>query len=161
MGTIPIGGILALVPDRDVIGPMTRYAADNAKVMDVTAFDDPTDIWATVDYTPGRAKPSDFLVKAEPTSLAGKRIGVIGTYVGIARPSPAPTPIAVPGLPTNEGSSSNTTSVSTPSAEIGAIFNRAKAELEALGAEVVTAGRRPSSLEIGADPGMSVATVLA
>lgn len=155
VGTVPIGGILALVPDRDVIGPMTRYAEDNAKVMDVAAFDDPTDIWATVDYTPGRPKAGDFLTKAGAASLAGKRVGVIGTYVGIARPSPAPTPIAVPGLPTNVGSSSNTTTVNTPSAEIGAIFNRARAELEALGAEVVTVFLPPNvDTAVGVGDGM-------
>lgn len=140
VGTVPIGDILALVPDRDVIGPMTRYAEDNAKVMDVATFDDPTDIWYPINISPdgARVRPSDYTTQATTTSLAGKRIGVIGNYVGQPYPSPAPTPIALPDVPANSGNSANTTGVNTVQAEILTNFNRSLAELEALGATIVT-----------------------
>jgi amidase len=125
VGTIPIGGILALVPDRDVIGPMARYTSDEAAIMDVSVTPDPNDIWAPIDYTPGRPRPSGFVAKQAAATLAGKKIGVISTYVGVAYPGATPTP-----------STTNTTGVTAISPEISAIFTRARAELQALGATI-------------------------
>ncbi|MGB8168749.1 MAG: amidase [Chthoniobacteraceae bacterium] len=125
VGTVSVDGVLALVPDRDVIGPMARYTKDEAAIMDVAAVADPTDIWSTVDYAPGRPRASGYTTKQTTASLAGKKFGVIPTYVGTIYP--LPTPIS---------SSANTTGISTTSPDILAIFNRARAELVALGATI-------------------------
>lgn len=155
VGTISVNNIVPLVSERDVIGPMTRYAKDNAYVMDAVATtQDPDDLWASINYTPGRPLPSDFAVKADTTTLAGKKIGVVGTYTATPRPSPAPTPVTLTAtevedalgagngrggltnFPTN--TTANTTQVDTPSANIAAAFNRARTQLAAEGATVVT-----------------------
>ncbi|HEY2341949.1 MAG TPA: hypothetical protein VGH90_02915, partial [Chthoniobacteraceae bacterium] len=83
------------------------------------------DIWAPVDYAPGRPRPSGFLAKQATASLRGKRLGVINTYVGVAYPPPFPS-----------GSTSNTTGNNSISTEILSIFNRARSELEGLGASI-------------------------
>lgn len=127
VGTVSVDGVLALVPDRDVIGPMARYTKDEATIMEVASAQDPRDIWSSVvNYIPGRPRPSGFLAKQETAKLQGKKFGIIGTYVG--QPYPGPNP---------PGSTSNTTGVNQISQEILTIFNRARSEIEAMGGTTV------------------------
>ena len=101
VGTVSVGGVLALVPDRDVIGPMARYTKDEATIMEVASVQDPQDIWSSVvNYIPGRPRANGFLAKQETTKLQGRKFGVIGTYVGQTYPPPNPP-----------GSTNNTTAV--------------------------------------------------
>lgn len=155
VGTISVNHIIPLVSERDVIGPMARYVTDAAYVMDIAATTiDPNDMWSTINYVPGRGLSQDYAVKAANTSLAGKVIGVVGTYLGQARPSPAPTPVQLTdadvekalGVGNGHGgilnfpttSASNTTGVNTPDAPVKAAHDRLVAELQSLGATVVT-----------------------
>jgi Asp-tRNA(Asn)/Glu-tRNA(Gln) amidotransferase A subunit family amidase len=80
VGTVSVDGVLALVPDRDVIGPMARYTKDEATIMEVASAQDPHDVWSSVaNYIPGRPRPSGFVAKQETTQLQGRKFGVIGT----------------------------------------------------------------------------------
>ena len=170
VGTNSVNHIIPLVTDRDVIGPMTRYAKDNAYVMDIASTTiDPDDMWATINYVPGRDHDSGYATKAAAASLAGKKIGVVGTYLGSARPSPAPTPVQLSdsdvekalGVGNGHGgilnfgttSSSNTTGVNTPDAPVATAHNRMVTELQALGATVVTVYLPPNC-----DTGVTIPT---
>ncbi len=127
-GSISVDRIIPLVPERDVIGPMTRSTIDNAIVRDVVGQLDPNDLWAPAlpILTDRRPVPESGFVEALKTaSLAGKRIGIIGTYVGLPHPNP--------GAP---GSTSNTTQAQTTTAATFALVEQAKADLEAAGAVV-------------------------
>lgn len=118
---ISVHGLAPLAWDRDVVGPMARYAKDNAYVMDALVAPDPEDIWADVTVIPDRALPSAFPQKAAGTTLKGKKIGVLTNFL-----------------------SNSTTGIA---GEINTIFASARAELEALGATVVEV-TMPSHLDI-------------
>jgi amidase len=127
-GSITVDKIIPLVPERDVIGPMTRAAIDNAIVRDVVGKKDPEDIWSPIlpILEDKRPVPETGFVKAlEGATLAGKKIGIIGTYVGMPHPNPS--------LP---GSTTNTTQAQTTTPLVRALVESAKAEMEALGATV-------------------------
>jgi len=131
VGTVPISGILALVPNRDVIGPMTRYTADNAAIMDIVAQRDPNDIWYPI--TPiltTRPTPTGYTENIN-NSLAGKRIGVIRTYIGVANS-------------TYSTGNSNIISRTTTTTEVTGIFNTARSTLQSLGATVVNVDLTPA-----------------
>lgn len=80
-GTISVRGVAPLAADRDTLGPMTRYAEDNAKVLDVASTLDGGDVWNLVSISPGRLRPTGFAAKAAAGSLAGKRIGVLTSFL--------------------------------------------------------------------------------
>lgn len=127
-GSISVDKIIPLVPERDVIGPMTRKAVDNAVIRDVVGKKDPTDLWAPAlplleDRRPVPEKT--FKEKLKTATLAGKKIGVIGTYVGLPHPNPT--------LP---GSTTNTTQAQTTTAGVKALVESAMAEMRAMGATV-------------------------
>lgn len=126
-GSISVNGIIPLVPERDVIGPMTRSAKDNAIIRDVVGAKDPKDPWAPIlPLLEGdREVPqTGFASTAESYSLAGKRLGVIGTYVGLPHPNPG------------EGATTNTTSVQTTTAATKALIDRMMSEVRASGATI-------------------------
>jgi amidase len=138
VGVVPIGNILALVPNRDVIGPMTRYTIDNAKIMDLVSWADPTDIWYPVKpVLTDRPEPTGFQSKLL-TSLAGKRIGIINTYIGITN--------------TEYTGNSDITGRTTTTAEVTGIFNQAVADLQALGAEIKYVNLSPDTSSDTARP---------
>jgi amidase len=89
---ISVRGLAPLAWDRDVVGPMTRYAIDNAKVMDVVSQLDPEDIWSQVVVLEDRPRPSGFAEKAETQTLSGVRIGVLTNSVST---STAATAVAI------------------------------------------------------------------
>lgn len=155
VGTNSVNNIIPLASDRDVVGPMARYVKDEAYIMDAAATVlDPSDLWYPINYVPGRPLSSGYATRLASTSLAGKRIGVVGTYLGTPRPTPAPTPVDLTdaevatalgagnghggllGNPT--GSNSNTTGTNTNDTAVLAAHNRLVTELQALGATVVT-----------------------
>lgn len=127
-GSITVDKIIPLVPERDVIGPMTRAAIDNAIVRDVVGKKDPQDIWAPILPILEDKRPvpeTGFVAALNGATLAGKKIGIIGTYVGMPHPDP-----------TAPGSTSNTVNAQTTTPLVFALVEQAKAEMEALGAEV-------------------------
>ncbi len=149
---ISVRGAVPLAADRDEPGPMTRYAEDNAKVLDVVSALDPKDVWNFVQLSPGRDRPSDYATKLAAGSLVGKKIGVLTNY-----------------LATQTAIDANTNSAG----DINALFQQAKADLTAAGATVVDVtlpikdgdtttyidiaytGRRdsiPSTIAVGSEP---------
>lgn len=127
-GSITVDKIIPLAPERDVIGPMTRAAIDNAIVRDVVAKKDPQDIWYPILPILEDRRPvpeGGFAEALQGATLAGKKIGIIGTYVGMPHPDPT--------LP---GSTSNTTNPQTTTPLVFQLVEEAKAEMEAMGATV-------------------------
>ncbi len=127
-GSISVDKIIPLAPERDVVGPMTRAAVDNAIIRDVVGKKDPNDIWSPILYLLEDKRPvpeTGFKAKLACATLAGKRIGIIGTYVGMPHPDP-----------TAPGSTGNTTNSNTTTPLVFALVEQAKAEMEALGATV-------------------------
>ncbi len=126
-GSIAVSKIIPLVPERDVIGPMTRSAVDNALIRDVVGTKDPEDIWAPILPILEDRRPvpeSGFAETLQTATLQGKKIGIIGTYVGLTHPNPG------------EGATGNTTNVATTTPATFALVEQAKVDMEAAGATV-------------------------
>lgn len=126
-GSISVNRIIPLAPERDVVGPLTRSASDNAVIRDVVGQLDPDDIWGPILplLTDRRPVPqTGFVTALKGASLKGKKIGIIGTYVGMANPNPG------------TGATTNTTQVFTNTPGTTALIQQAKLEMEAAGAEV-------------------------
>lgn len=126
-GSISVERIIPLVPERDVIGPMTRSAVDNAIIRDVVGQIDPQDIWNPVlpILTDRRPVPeSGFFEALKTATLQGKKIGIIGTYVGLPHPDPG------------EGATGNTTTPQPTTPLVFGLVEQAKSEFEAAGATV-------------------------
>lgn len=99
-GSISVNKIIPLVPERDVIGPMTRSAVDNAIVRDIVGAKDPDDPWAPIlpILEDKRKVPETGFVSAvQGATLRGKKIGIIGTYVGMRHPSVPTTVVTTTG----------------------------------------------------------------
>lgn len=110
-GTISVRGVAPLAADRDTLGPMTRSAEDNAKVLDIVSALDGGDVWNLVSIVPGRLRPSAFETKEAAGTLSGKRIGVLSNFLNSGT-------TGIPG-------------------EINAALTEARAALTAAGATVV------------------------
>lgn len=126
-GSISVNKIIPLVPERDVIGPMTRNATDNAIVRDVVGVKDPADPWAPIlPILEDRRKVPEtgFTAAVKSATLAGKKIGVIGTYVGITHPNP--------GM----GATTNTTGVQTTTPATRALIDQMMVDMRAAGASI-------------------------
>ncbi len=108
---ISVRGLAPLAWDRDVVGPMTRYAVDNAHVMEAASKADPANIWSSVTVDEGRPRPTGFASQAASSSLAGKKFGILTNSVGTVDTGVA--------------------------GAIKQVFAEAKATLEAAGATVV------------------------
>jgi amidase len=108
---ISVNGLAPLAWDRDVVGPMARYAKDTAYIMDASVVADPNDIWASVEVIPGRERDSGYSEKIATTTLAGKRLGVPLNMLGTA-----------------------TDAVGN---QIRDLFTQARADLAAAGAEII------------------------
>jgi Asp-tRNA(Asn)/Glu-tRNA(Gln) amidotransferase A subunit family amidase len=109
-GLVPLSGVVPIdATFRDVVGPITRSVTDAAIVLDIIAGPSTRDLasYASV----GKKSSTTFVSALNPTSLAGKRFGLVG--VGWRRNF-------VPLAP-----------------ETKAIYERAVAALKARGAEVV------------------------
>ncbi len=120
-GVLSIRGNWPLFPARDVVVPHTRSMPDLLRVLDVLVQDDPLtrgDFWRNQSVIrlpkPSEHRPESYLDLASTASLVGKRFAVPRMYLG----SDPAFPIAV-----------------RPS--VLALWQDARARLEALGAEVV------------------------
>lgn len=125
-GAMPSNHIVNLSAERDVVGPMTRNVSDLAAIRDAVSFEDPKDPWAPILplFRDGRPFPKGFSASLPTATLAGKKLGVIGTYIGLAHPDPG------------VGATPATTTVSVTKPEIFANFQKSKAQMEAAGATV-------------------------
>ncbi|GAA5122888.1 hypothetical protein JIN84_10690 [Luteolibacter yonseiensis] len=92
-GSISVNKIIPLTPERDVIGPMTRAAVDNAIIRDVVGAKDPNDGWAPILPILEDKRPvpeTGFVSAVQNATLRGKKIGIIATYVGMYYPGFTP-----------------------------------------------------------------------
>jgi len=71
-------GVIPLLFDRDIAGPMTRTVTDAAKVFNVVAGFDPADPYTEAGKDKVEADYTRFL---DPNALQGKRIGVLRALV--------------------------------------------------------------------------------
>lgn len=126
-GSISVNKIIPLVPERDVIGPMTRSADDNAIIRDIVGVKDPADPWAPILPILEDKRPvpeTGFKTATKNATLLGKKLGVIGTYVGLPHPNPG------------EGATSNTTTVQTTLPNIKALMDQMMLDVRAAGGEI-------------------------
>lgn len=117
-GSISVNRIIPLTPERDVIGPMTRAAIDNAIIRDVVGPKDPNDSWVPIRPILEDKRPvpeGGFVSAVQKATLQGKKIGIIGTYVGMVYPGF--TPAVTTGTLVN--TSPNITVASTDGIVIG------------------------------------------
>ena len=122
-GVVSMRGNWPLVPTMDVVVPHTRTMADLLEVLDVLVADDEErrgDFWRTQPWVPIPAasalRPPSYPALADRTALRGTRLGVPRMYIG--RDVDADLPIET-----------------RPS--VLELWERMRADLEALGAEVV------------------------
>lgn len=122
IGLIPETGCVPLIPVLDVIGPIAKTVTDIAYAMDALAQSDPTDpfypeyLWEPTPEQPAR-RPETYTAYLDDTALEGKVLGVMKPYIGKGTPE---------------------LGVSNPiDPETEALFNEARADLEAQGATLV------------------------
>ncbi|HPE24674.1 MAG: amidase [Rhodobacteraceae bacterium] len=134
-GVISVRGNWPLVPTMDVVVPHTRTMADLLEVLDTIVADDAQtrgDLWRSQDWvaipTASTVRPPSYPALARGASLKGKRLGVPAMYINA---DPLAGTAARPGIggPTGERIFTR--------ASIIALWDRARAALEAAGAEVV------------------------
>lgn len=131
-GVISVRGNWPLVPTMDVVVPHTRSMADMAEVLDVLVAEDPEvrgDLWRRQDWVAIPAvsahRPASY--RGRKATLAGKRLGVPGMYVN-ADPQAGVGAVGIGG-PTGQRIVTR--------ASVMALWEAARAALEAAGAEVV------------------------
>ncbi len=131
-GVISTRGNWPLVPTMDVVVPQTRTMADLLEVLDVVVAEDPEtrgDFWraqpwiALPDAAAGR--PASYPALAIGASVRGMRLGIPRMYINA---DDAPNGVGIGG-PTGQRIQTR--------ASIIALWERARADLEAAGAEVV------------------------
>lgn len=131
-GVISTRGNWPLVPTMDVVVPQTRTMADLLEVLDVVVAEDPEtrgDFWraqpwiALPDAAAGR--PASYPALANGASVRGMRLGIPRMYINA---DDAPNGNGIGG-PTGQRIQTR--------ASIIALWERARADLEAAGAEVV------------------------
>lgn len=131
-GVISTRGNWPLVPTMDVVVPQTRTMADLLEVLDVVVAEDPEtrgDFWRAQPWIalPGAAagRPASYPALANGASVRGMRLGIPRMYINA---DDAPNGIGIGG-PTGQRIQTR--------ASIIALWERARADLEAAGAEVV------------------------
>lgn len=140
-GVISVRGNWPLVPTMDVVVPHTRTMADLLELLDVIVADDPEtrgDFWRSQPWVglpaPSRVRPASYpaLAPADAAAaratLAGQRVGVPRMYIN-----------ADPGAGTNPdgGIGGQTGQRIETRASVIALWEAARRDLEAAGAEVV------------------------
>jgi len=134
-GLISTRGNWPLVPTMDVVVPHTRSMADLLELLDVMVVDDPEtrgDFWRRQPWVPlpkpSELRPASFtaLAATSPQALAGKRIGVPRMFIG-----------ADPEQGTGTGMGSSTGQRIEPRPSVLELWQRARADLEAAGAQVI------------------------
>ncbi|WP_417563846.1 amidase [Microbacterium sp.] len=133
-GVISVRGNWPLVPTMDVVVPHTRTMADLFEVLEVIVADDPDtrgDFWRAQPWVTipdaSTVRPASYRALA-PAELAGKRFGVPRMYINA-------DPEAGTGTPGGIGGSTGQR-VETAD-DVVALWQAARADLEAAGAEVV------------------------
>ncbi|MFJ4191862.1 amidase [Kitasatospora sp. NPDC089509] len=140
-GVISVRGNWPLVPTMDVVVPHTRTMADLFELLDVVVADDPEtrgDLWRAQPWVElplaSRVRPASYpaLAPADPASaratLAGRRVGVPRMYIN-ADPEAGTNPEG--GIGGQTGQRVDTR------ASVIALWEAARRDLEAAGAEVV------------------------
>ncbi|SHF70002.1 amidase [Loktanella atrilutea] len=134
-GVISVRGNWPLVPTMDVVVPHTRTMADMLEVLEVIVADDPEttgDLWRSQPWiTLPRAsevRPASYAALAG-ASLKGRRFGVPAMYINA---DPKAGTAVRPGIGGPTGQRIETR------ASVMALWEAARAALEAAGAEVVT-----------------------
>lgn len=132
-GVISVRGNWPLVPTMDVVVPHTRTMADLLEVLDVIVADDADhrgDFWRAqpwVSLTAASAlRPVSYPALAEEASLRGVRVGIPRMYIG-----------ADPDAGTGTGIGGPTGRAIQTRPSVIALWEAARADLEAAGAEVV------------------------
>lgn len=134
-GVISTRGNWPLVPTMDVVVPHTRSMADLLELLDVMVVDDAEtrgDFWRSQPWValpkPSEVRPPSFTALAEtaPEALAGKRIGVPRMFIGTD-----------PEQGTGTGMGSSTGQRIEPRPSVLDLWQQARADLEAAGAEVI------------------------
>lgn len=140
-GVISVRGNWPLVPTMDVVVPHTRTMADLLELLDVIVADDAEtrgDLWRSQPWiplpTPSQVRPTSYpeLAPADPaaagSTLAGRRVGVPRMYIN-ADPEAGTNPDG--GIGGQTGQRIDTR------ASVLALWQAARRDLEAAGAEVV------------------------
>ncbi|MCU0623342.1 MAG: amidase family protein [Gemmatimonadaceae bacterium] len=133
-------GMLPANPSQDTMGPMTRTVADAARVLDVIAGYDPRD--PVTAYAVGEM-PASYTTGLVPSALKGARIGVLRT-----RRSPAVRRSAPDSAAPRDTAALRRDSLarvdSVERAKVAPLFERALADLRALGATVIDSLTAPA-----------------
>ncbi|WP_237152411.1 amidase [Oryzibacter oryziterrae] len=134
-GVISVRGNWPLVPTMDVVVPHARCMADLLDLLDVIVADDPDtrgDFWRLQPWVTipaaSSVRPASYAALAEGASLKGKRIGVPAMYINAD---------AAAGTGTHPGIGGPTGQRIETRASVIALWQAARAALEAAGAEVV------------------------
>jgi amidase len=134
-GVISIRGNWPLVPTMDVVVPHTRTMADMLELLDIIVADDPQtrgDLWRCQPWVAipeaSKVRPASYLALKGAESLRGKRLGVPAMYINA---DPLAGTAERPGIGGPTGQRIDTR------ASIIALWENARAALEAAGAEVV------------------------
>ena len=134
-GVISVRGNWPLVPTMDVVVPHTRTMADLLDVLDVIVADDPHprgDFWRAQPWIglprSSELRPASYSALTAGAGLAGKRLGVPRMYVN-ADPEA--------GTGENPGIGGSTGRRIHTRASVIALWEAARRDLEAAGAEVV------------------------
>ncbi len=133
-GVISTRGNWPLVPTMDVVVPHTRSMADLLEVLDVLVADDPEtrgDFWRSQPWielpAASSVRPESYpALAAAPDALAGMRIGVPRMFIGTD-----------PDQGTGTGMGASTGQKIEPRPSVLALWQAARADLEAAGAEVI------------------------
>jgi amidase len=136
-GIISTRGNWPLVPTMDVVVPHTRTMDDMLALLDVVVADDPIvrgDFWRVQPWvqTPpvSKLRPASYSQITNPDALRGKRVAIPRMYIN------ADTDRAEPTEPTEPTEQATSDPIETRSSVV-ALWELARADLEALGAEVV------------------------
>lgn len=134
-GVISTRGNWPLVPTMDVVVPHTRSMADLLELLDVMVVEDSEtrgDFWRRQPWVsipkPAEVRPDSYTAIAQttPAALAGKRIGVPRMFLGVD-----------PEQGTGTGMGASTGRKIEPRPSVLALWQSARADLEAAGAEVI------------------------
>ena len=122
-GVISVRGNWPLVPTMDVVVPQTRTMDDLLEVLDVIVADDPNprgDFWRVQPWISlpraSEVRPSEYTSLCDSSALQGKRLGIPRMYINADPDATEPIEIRE---------------------SVVALWQAARCDLEALGAEVV------------------------
>ncbi|MFI9328962.1 amidase [Kitasatospora sp. NPDC052868] len=140
-GVISVRGNWPLVPTMDVVVPHTRTMADLLELLDVVVADDPEtrgDLWRAQPWVelpaPSQVRPASYPALA-PADAPAARAALVGKRVGVPRMYINADPAA--GTNPEGGIGGQTGQRIETRASVIALWEAARRDLEAAGAEVV------------------------